>query len=79
MVSVSRRLRSHRSSACMPSNWPVLRQQRQKATARAARAHVVPAEFLHEFSVDADDSIARFTRDSLERTPGGASLHPVLL
>ena len=42
----------------MPSKRPVLRQQRRKAAARAARARVVPAELLEKFGVDADDAVA---------------------
>ena len=44
--------------ACTPSKRPVLRQQRRKAAARAARARVVPAELLDEFGVYADDAVA---------------------
>jgi hypothetical protein len=36
----------------------VLRQQRRKAAARAARARVVAAELLDELGVGADDAIA---------------------
>jgi len=44
--------------ACAPSKRPVLRQQRRKAAARAARARVVPAELLEQLRVDADDAVA---------------------
>ena len=49
-----------------------LRQQRRKAAARVARAQVVPAEFLDELGVGADDAIASLDPRFARGTPSGA-------
>jgi hypothetical protein len=42
----------------MPSKRPVLRQQRRKAVARAARARIVAAELLDQLGAGTDDAVA---------------------
>jgi hypothetical protein len=56
----------------VPSKRPVLRQQRRKAAARAARARVVPAEFLDEFGVDADYAVTALDAGLAKGNPGDA-------
>jgi hypothetical protein len=41
-----------------PSKRPVLRQQRRKAVARAARARIVAAELLDQLGAGTDDAVA---------------------
>jgi hypothetical protein len=42
----------------MPSNWPLVIQQRLKATARAARAGVVATELFKQLFVAMHDTVS---------------------
>jgi hypothetical protein len=56
----------------MPSKRPVLRQQRRKAVARAARARIVAAELLDQLGAGTDDAVAALDAGLAGGTLSGA-------